>query len=43
MQKIKKSQELINDAQLKALEEVSKLFIKWVDEINKNPENYFDR
>lgn len=40
---LKKSQELINDTQLKALEKVSKSFVKRINEINEKYENYFDR
>ena len=40
---LKKSQELINDTQLKALEKVSKSFVKRFNEINEKYENYFDR
>jgi hypothetical protein len=37
-----KSQELINDAQLKALEKVGIAFEKRIDEINEKYKNYFD-
>lgn len=37
-----KEQGLINDAQLKALEQVSNSFIKRTEQINKKYQNYFD-